>query len=856
MKYLILMACFLVTIQPESRSNPFFLLSTDTTTIYVDSASTAENPDGSSWQNAFPSLTTALMEADAGDSIRVAEGTYFPTTSGSQIRSFSIPAGIRVFGGFSNTHTSFSQRDPSVFRTVLDGNIGDPDSDEDNSFHVVTMHADGPQESLLDGFTVQNGRALLEDPAGFSPYRYGGGLYVNASEDDGIVPVNIRNCVFQHNEAFRGGALYADKSEERAVPLRVEECTFLQNSSRFRGGAIYLRGAQSDAQYHFFKACQFLDNTGRSGGSAIWGVNEGRFDMRIYDCLFQENTTITGGGGGAIVVDDEFGSSNMLLHGSTFDNNEANFGAAFNILGTGNDTAQLYRVDIDSCSFRGNQARTEGGAINWRNLYGRGVLNINHTTFSGNIAGDAGSALYLRQTRAGRFRTTIRNSRFLGEKLGVNPEDGGGAIHFRNDDNGISTDTIQVWNSSFADNSSNFSGIPEQASNSLAEFVHCTFYKNGQSPFQTNVDEEDLPAVRPNPVQIRNSLIWEPQAPDSFLFYNVREDSLDPGSFDLRDNLSSANVMDSGFPDSAGQNNTFTGDPLFRDTSVFDLRLLSCSPGVNLGNDQWLQGRSLTQDLDGGPRVLDGSVDVGAYEQPAYRLVATVLDSISCAGRGDALVELTVQAGNGPSSLSGGAGEMLPVTYVDLGPGLYEYVAVDSIGCTDTVQVELLEPAPIQISGEVENASSFEASNGSIFIRAVSGGTPPFRYFWNQGSETPNLTNLSPGTYDLTVVDANSCAETASFEVSASTSLDGIENGLFRVGPNPATTRLHIQFSDEQVKSLRQIRMYNALGQPMWQTNTVATTHQIDMSHWPAGVYWLVVRGKDGDWTGQVMKNP
>jgi len=854
MKYLIPVICFLVIIQPESRSNPFFLLPTDTTTIYVDSAGTAENPDGSSWQNAFPSLSAALMEADAGDSIWVAEGTYFPTTSGSQIRSFSIPPGVRVFGGFSNTHTSFDQREPSVFRTVLDGNIGDPASDEDNSFHVVTMHADGPQESVLDGCTVQNGRALLEDPAGVSKYRLGAGLYVEASDSQSIVPVHVRNCLFQNHTAFRGGTLYTAKVDGKAIPLRITECTFKNSSSRLWGGTILLQGAQDSTQFHSFRDCLFIGNTAQTAGSAIWIVNQGGFDLRVIDCVFRDNVT-NAGGGGAIVVDGEFGSSIVKLQGSTFENNQAIFGGALNVFGTGRDTTQKYQVDIDSCTFRSNYVSTDGGVIAWLNAFGSGVLNIDHSTFSDNIARSAGSSMFIRQMNNGSFRTTIRNSQFLREKLGVTVQDGGGAIHFRNDGNSISKDTIQVWNSLFADNSSVFSGIPEQASNSLAEFVQCTFYKNGQSPFQTNVDEEDLPDNRPNPVQIRNSLIWEPQAPDSFLFYNVREDSLDLGSYDLRNNLCSANVMNYDFPDSVWQNNTFTQDPLFRDTSVFDLRLLSCSPGIDLGDNQWLEGRAISQDLDSGHRVLDGAVDVGAYEQHGYRLTATILDSISCTGRQDAIVELDVQAGNGPSVLPGGPGGMLPVTYTGLGPGQYQFVAFDSIGCADTVQVELFEPAPIQISGEVGHASSFDASDGSITIQSVSGGTPPFNYFWSQGSETPNLTNLSAGTYDLTVVDANNCAETTSFEVSASTSLHAIESGNIRIGPNPVSAQLHIQFSNEEEKDIQTISLYNTLGKPIWQTSDIKSNHQIDMANWPGGMYWLVVRGKNGNWAEQIMKN-
>jgi hypothetical protein len=55
-------------------------------------------------------------------------------------------------------------------------------------------------------------------------------------------------------------------------------------------------------------------------------------------------------------------------------------------------------------------------------------------------------------------------------------------------------------------------------------------------------------------------------------------------------------------------NNT-TNAPLF--VSAFDFHLLSNSPCINSGNNAYVAG---TTDLDGNPRVVGGTVDIGAYE--------------------------------------------------------------------------------------------------------------------------------------------------------------------------------------------------------------------------------------------------
>ena len=47
-------------------------------TIFVDATATDLPHDGSSWCNAYRTLQEALAVADAGEMVKVAEGTYMP----------------------------------------------------------------------------------------------------------------------------------------------------------------------------------------------------------------------------------------------------------------------------------------------------------------------------------------------------------------------------------------------------------------------------------------------------------------------------------------------------------------------------------------------------------------------------------------------------------------------------------------------------------------------------------------------------------------------------------------------------------------------------------------------------------
>jgi hypothetical protein len=61
-------------------------------------------------------------------------------------------------------------------------------------------------------------------------------------------------------------------------------------------------------------------------------------------------------------------------------------------------------------------------------------------------------------------------------------------------------------------------------------------------------------------------------------------------------------------------------------------------------------------------------------------------------------------------------------------------------------------------------------NNGTASVSA-SGGNQPYTYLWSNAGTTASISNLSSGTYVVTVHDNNSCASIASVTVAASNSL-------------------------------------------------------------------------------------
>lgn len=76
-------------------------------------------------------------------------------------------------------------------------------------------------------------------------------------------------------------------------------------------------------------------------------------------------------------------------------------------------------------------------------------------------------------------------------------------------------------------------------------------------------------------------------------------------------------------------------------------------------------------------------------------------------------------------------------------------------------------PGPVLTATSTStSASCFNNNNGSATV-SVSSGSAPYTYQWNNGGTTATITNLSPGTYSVTVTDAAGCTTTSSVVVTS-----------------------------------------------------------------------------------------
>lgn len=157
--------------------------------------------------------------------------------------------------------------------------------------------------------------------------------------------------------------------------------------------------------------------------------------------------------------------------------------------------------------------------------------------------------------------------------------------------------------------------------------------------------------------------------------------------------------------------------------------------------------------------------------QPATALTSaqTILSHVNCFGGNDGEAFITYSGGTAPYSVLWNTGATSD-TISNLGAGTYTVNITDANGCVATQSVVITQPAtPLTLSTNVlSHVNCFGGADGSA-TAVVSGGTSPYTYSWTNGSSTANATNLTAGTYTVTVTDANGCQASAMVTINQPT---------------------------------------------------------------------------------------
>jgi len=764
--------------------------------------------DGSSWTDAFADLQDALAVAQPGDSIWVAEGIYYPTSTTDRTISFKVKSGIRLFGGFAGTENEVAERDWEAHPTELSGNLGSFILFTDNSLHIMALE-NPDSNTVVDGFIFRYGNANS------GTQKNGGALFVTVPNNAGYAAVRVRNCHFQLNWATESGGAAYIFSQGRDYS-RFENCEFLSNDAR-SGAAVFVSAAEIRTE---FAGCRFTYNVGKETGGAVTtnGVsNVARFSgcwfeknrtdignggamfhigkslagkgLVVEDCQFLENrcalnnSALNGQAGGAIYFWDKGGpdtfrlkncffsknisaagsavylnlehptGSNLSILDCIFEENGAYSGNTFNISGS-----KVKSVEIKKCVFQKQKIALLGISGDGLTAPQETFILVDSCSFLGNEGFIYGVGVW------GNARAVLSNS-----VIKNNQE---GNVLFR-----FFTKKCYLQNCIFEKNEGMYSFWDSEDSD--IEMQNCLFRKNQTFDFMFTVFSGTLNATNchfdSNVVVADFSTIWysgKSVVKNSVFTSNkavtLANDSIAsyifPGYLKPHFEYSYFDApLDNPFPGITFGPGNLTGlDPLFQNAAEADFRLQPCSPLVNAGDAAAVSG--LLSDLAGNPRVQGGKVDIGIFERPAPNLAQAPDIAAPCPGQPTGLVAFSLENGCEPYMVEWSSGGVSGQNLDGLAAGDYIFNITDARGSVLTLPVTIPEkPAPVLVPA-VTPVTCGELSGGSVNLAA--NGVGPFTFLWQNGSNDTTRTNLAAGFYPVTVIDADGCFGVDTVEIT------------------------------------------------------------------------------------------
>ena len=144
--------------------------------------------------------------------------------------------------------------------------------------------------------------------------------------------------------------------------------------------------------------------------------------------------------------------------------------------------------------------------------------------------------------------------------------------------------------------------------------------------------------------------------------------------------------------------------------------------------------------------------------------------------------------------------------------GTYQGIVLSNSGCEieTTLHLEVVENITVEPTIIEDEGNGL----GGIELQ-VLGGLPPYTYQWSNGVTIAEIHNLTPDIYEVTVTDANNCAQELSLPVNFTTGIEEL-NVITEVhvfpNPNTVNSPLNINLTSPNTQTI-QLQIFTLLGE-------------------------------------------
>ena len=225
--------------------------------------------------------------------------------------------------------------------------------------------------------------------------------------------------------------------------------------------------------------------------------------------------------------------------------------------------------------------------------------------------------------------------------------------------------------------------------------------------------------------------------------------------------------------------------------------------------------------------------------------------SPSCNVCNDGSIDLSVNdpsGTNSPFSFVWSNGELTEDIF-NVSNGIYTVDVTSNNGCTKTLAFNLNDNLSCtynyEIISNVLNSTCSICTDGQInmTLNDTAGYYSPFTFSWSTGETTEDISNLSPGQYDLTITDVFGCDTTVSITVLDASTIGLEKNNIDQINiyPNPVTSFLYFDLNyanpSKNIKcSIYDIDINNEI---VFEGNFNNQSNSVDISAYPSGIYYL-----------------